>query len=107
MDQITEYIKPELLVLIPVIYFIGIGLKKCSWLTDRMIPIVLGIIGILLSSIYVMATSAPTWKNWYDIMIAVFTAIVQGVLVAGCSTFINQIYKQAIKDDEKEDKDGE
>jgi len=94
MEQILDYIKPELLVLIPVIYFVGCGLKKASWISDKMIPIVLGIIGILLSSIYVLATSASTWEQWYDVMIAVFTAIVQGILVAGCSTFINQIYKQ-------------
>lgn len=110
MDQILNYIKPELLVLIPVIYFIGCGLKKASWISDKMIPIVLGIIGVLLSSIYVLATAAPEWNEWYDVMIAVFTAIVQGILVAGCSTFINQIYKQLIKDESSDvgdDSDGE
>lgn len=109
MEQILDYIKPELLVLIPVIYFVGCGLKKASWISDKMIPIVLGIIGILLSSIYVLATSAATWEQWYDVMIAVFTAIVQGILVAGCSTFINQIYKQ-LKDgssDTGDDSNGE
>ena len=28
MEQITNYIQPELLVLIPALYFIGVGLKK-------------------------------------------------------------------------------
>ena len=28
MDYLTNYIKPELLILIPVLYLIGIGLKK-------------------------------------------------------------------------------
>ena len=94
MEQILDYIKPELLVLIPVLYFIGMGLKKASWLNDKMIPIALGVIGVLLASIYVMATSAPEWSQWYDVMTAIFTAVVQGILVAGCSTFCNQIYKQ-------------
>lgn len=103
MDQITNYIKPELLVLIPVLYFIGMGLKKCQWLSDKMIPIALGIVGILLASIYVVATTAGTWNEWYDVMIACFTAIVQGILVAGCSTFFNQIYKQISGGEDKKD----
>jgi len=108
MEQILDYIKPELLVLIPVIYFIGCGLKKASWISDKMIPIVLGVIGVLLSSIYVLATAAPAWEQWYDVMIAIFTAIVQGILVAGCSTWCNQIYKQLKNGDEPEDNtDGE
>lgn len=95
MEQILDYVKPELLVLIPVLYLIGMGLKKASWLQDRFIPITLGCIGIVLSGIYVIALSAADWVQWYDVLTSIFTAIVQGILVAGCSTFCNQIYKQA------------
>lgn len=104
MEQILEYIKPELIVLIPVLYFIGMGLKKSSWMKDKIIPVALGVIGILLSAIYVVSTSAAEWSQWYDIMTAIFTAVVQGVLVAGCSTFFNQIYKQ-IKSGDVEDEE--
>ena len=50
-----EYIKSELLILIPVLYFAGIGLKK-SKLADKWIPLALGVIAITLSAIWVIAT---------------------------------------------------
>ncbi|MEG1867618.1 MAG: phage holin family protein, partial [Clostridiales bacterium] len=81
-----------LLILIPVLYFIGIGLKNTQALNDKYIPLTLGIIGILLSLIWVLAISIFT--TWQDVLMATFTAIVQGVLVAGCSVYANQIIKQ-------------
>ena len=45
-----DYIKTELLVLVPVLYFVGIGLKK-SKLPDKWIPLVLGISSVILSAI--------------------------------------------------------
>lgn len=77
-----DYIKTELLILIPVLYFIGIALKK-SAIPDKRIPIILGIISILLSAIWLFATT-----NIYDakdIATATFTAITQGILIAGAS----------------------
>lgn len=37
-----DYIKPELLVLIPVLYLVGLAIKKSN-LNDRWIPIVLAL----------------------------------------------------------------
>ena len=54
----TEYIKPELLILIPVLYVIGMAVKKTALIADKLIPLVVGAIGILLSVIYVLATTA-------------------------------------------------
>ena len=42
MDQILNYIKPELLVVAVVLYFVGIGLKKAQAVPDKYIPIILG-----------------------------------------------------------------
>lgn len=99
MTDLLEFIKPELLALIPVLYFIGTGLKKARWLSDRMIPAALCVLGVLLSAVYVLASSAAAWHSWQDVLLMIFTAVVQGVLVAGCSTFCNQIYKQMLKKD--------
>jgi len=49
----------------------------------------------LLSAIYVIAT-CPL-GTMQEIAMAVFTAIVQGILVAGLSTYVNQIIKQTKK----------
>lgn len=91
-----EYIKTELLILIPVLYFIGIGLKK-SRLPDNWIPALLGMISILLSTAWVMATGEIA--NSKELSYAIFTAVTQGVLLAGASVYANQLYVQAKKEE--------
>lgn len=92
MEQILNYVKPELLVLTVVLYFIGMGLKHSQTVKDKYIPLLLGGIGIVLCAIYVLATSVCTGVQ--DIAMAVFTAITQGILVAGLSTYVDQLIKQ-------------
>lgn len=95
MEQIMNYVKPELIVVAVVLYFVGMGLKQAQAVKDKYIPIILGGTGIVLCAIWVLATS-PLGTG-QDIAMAVFTAIVQGILVAGLSTYINQIVKQTNK----------
>lgn len=95
--NIQEFIRPELLVLIPVLYLIGMGIKK-SMIKDNYIPIILGTCGVLLATIYVIAAE-PVFTI-QALPTAIFTGITQGILCAGASVYINQIYKQATKDDE-------
>ena len=91
-----DYIKTELLILIPVLYFIGIGLKK-SKLLDKWIPIVLGVSAVILSTIWVIATEDISGLQ--ETASAIFTAVTQGVLVAGASVYANQLYTQAKKEE--------
>lgn len=94
--DISEYVKPELLILIPVMYLVGVAIKK-SEVKDKFIPWILGAISIVLSAIYTLATSdLGTAAN---ILMAVFTAITQGVLVAGASVYVNQLIVQTKKDE--------
>ena len=97
MEQIMNYVKPELLVLAIVLYFIGICIKQSKTIKDKYIPTVLGIVGIILAGIWVVATCPLT--SMQAIAMAVFTAIVQGILVAGLSTYVNQIAKQSKKEE--------
>ncbi len=92
----SNYIKPELLVLIPVLYLVGMALKK-SRLPDRWIPLCLGGVSVALSAVWVFATSELAGGR--DIALAVFTAFTQGVLVAGASVYANQLVKQANKEE--------
>lgn len=89
-----DYIKTELLVLIPVLYIIGIGLKK-SKLPDKWIPMALGAMAVILSAVWVVATEEITGIQ--DTAAALFTAVTQGVLAAGASVYANQLYVQANK----------
>ena len=95
IEMLKEFIRPELLVLIPVLYFIGMGLKKAQTFADKYIPLALGGFGVALAALWVVATS--TIASPQDGALAVFTAIVQGVLVAGAGVYINQLIRQAQK----------
>lgn len=94
--ELKEFIKPELLILIPVLYVVGIGLKK-SKLSDTLIPLVLGGIAIVLSAAWVIATSDISTLK--DVAYALFISVTQGILSAGASVYVNQLYVQAKKKD--------
>ena len=97
MEQIVNYVKPELLIVAAVLYFIGMGLKKAQTVKDKNIPLIIGVVGIMLCTIWVFATCAI--EKPQDIAMAAFTAITQGILVAGLSTYINQLIKQSSKEE--------
>lgn len=90
-----EYVKPELLILIPVLYLAGLAIKKSN-IADKFIPLLLGIVGVLLSGLYLFATEDINGSQ--AVATAIFTAITQGVLVAGASVYANELIKQAGKD---------
>lgn len=94
--ELKEFIKPELLILIPVLYVVGIGLKK-SKLSDTLIPLALGVASIVLSSLWVIATSNVSTPK--EIAYALFTSVTQGILTAGASVYFNQLYLQSKKED--------
>lgn len=95
MEQIINYVKPELLIVTFVLYFIGTWLKQTQTIKDNYIPLILGFIGIVFCMTYVLGTSQ--WNTKQDIVMSVFTAVTQGILVAGLSTYVNQLIKQAGK----------
>lgn len=93
VNVIKEFIKPELLILVPVLYLIGEAEKKAKLFKNKYIPIFLGTISIILTLLYIFATSEI--KTSQDCLICIFTSITQGILIAGCSVYANQIYKQS------------
>lgn len=97
MEQIMNYIKPELIVVAVGLYFVGMWLKKAQAVKDKYIPLILGGIGIVLCAIWVFATSPLGTPQ--EISLAVFTTLVQGILVAGASTYVNQVVKQLRKEE--------
>lgn len=96
MEMLEKFIKPELLVLVVVLYLIGWMLKKAKWFPDQDIPVVLNCISIALVLIYLFSVSFPVAVNEYIAL--VFTAIVQGILLTGAAINANQIYKQSKKE---------
>lgn len=97
MNEIMSYIRPELLVLIPVLYLLGAGLKKAQAFGDKYIPLALGAAGVLLAVVWVAAASE--FSGYRDALTGLFLALTQGILAAGCSVYANQLVKQAGKDE--------
>ena len=95
-DLLKEFIKPEILILVPVLYLLGLALKK-SAVADKHIPFILGMAGVFLALIFVAATSA--FSGWQSVLMGVFSGITQGALCAGASVYVNQLVKQKKKEE--------
>lgn len=89
MNDFEKYIQPELLVLVAVLYFVGMGLKTSN-VDDKFIPAILGVAGVAMATLYTVASVG------FDAM-AIFTGISQGVICAGVAVYVNQIIKQSKK----------
>lgn len=92
LETIEQYISPELLVLIPVLYLIGASLKRYQGFADKHIPVVLGIVGIVLAMVYEFSVMGVSWE-------ALYVSAIQGILCAGASVYVNQTIKQVAKDE--------
>ena len=95
MEEILQLVKPELWVLIPVLYLLGKALKK-SAVKDKWIPLLLGGAGILLSMLFVLSRGGSF--SWMQAAQLLFTSVTQGVLAAGGSVYWDQIVKQMRKE---------
>lgn len=95
LEVVKEYIKPELLILIPVLYLVGVCLKNMATFNNKYIPLLLGIISIIFTNLYLFATADFNCAK--DVMLIIFTALTQGILLAGASVYANQLYQQSQK----------
>ena len=85
--NLIDYIVSEAYILIPVLYVIGVFLKKIPNIADWLIPWILLLVGMI---------------GGFFLSGMVIDGIFQGVIVAGITVFANQLYKQTViksKDD--------
>lgn len=92
MELLINYIKPELIIVAIALYFVGIWIKGTEYIKDKWIPLILGIASITICAIWVMSTT-PIGSG-QALLMSIFTAIIQGILVAALSTYVNQLIKQ-------------
>ena len=97
MNNIIEFVKPELLCVSVVLYFVGCMLKQSQTIKDKYIPVLLGVFGVVVCLFWVFGNS--NINNYTDLLNALYTSIVQGVMTAGLSTYVNQIIKQYERDE--------
>ena len=84
MDFLNEYLIEDALIIVPVLFVIGRIIKETPRAKDWIIPYVLLVISILLSS-FILGFSAD--------------AVMQGELAAGIAVFSNELVKQAVERD--------
>ncbi|MEG1806192.1 MAG: phage holin family protein, partial [Clostridia bacterium] len=84
LDILNQYARAELLILVPVLSFLG-KVFVSSKIDNKRIPLILTGISILLCGSYTFATVAPT--TFPTILLACFTSITQGILFVGASVF--------------------
>ena len=95
MEEIINYVKPELVVVAVVLYLLGQWIKQSQTIKDKYILMINGAAGIVLCGVYVMSVGEV--QTLQQIATAAFTAITQGILAAGLSTYVNQLIKQSGK----------
>lgn len=86
-----KLVKPELLMLVPVLNALGTILKK-SRCRNNNIPMILGIVSILLCSMHSYAVNKPS--SW---VLFIYENISQGLLIAAASVYGHQIYCKSNK----------
>ena len=94
--DLTNYIQPELLILIPFLGIVGKGMKMAYHIQDKHIPKILGVFGMILAALWITSQQHPFENdiNWLNIA---FTSIVQGGLCAAGAVYLHQLKKQGKK----------
>ena len=93
MEEIVSYINPELLVLVPVLFLVGAAIKRFGS-DDRVIPLVLGLLGMLLACLYGLATMGAG----DSVAMVLFTGLLQGIFCAAAAVYSHQCYHQYQKE---------
>jgi hypothetical protein len=78
-NDIWGYLVKDSYILIPVLYIIGMVVKKTPCIPDWLIPWILLVLGM---------------AGGFFLKGMTFQGILQGVLVAGVTVLTNQLYKQ-------------
>ena len=83
----TEYITPELLILVPTLYVIGLMIKDIEIIKNKYIPLILTGVSLVLTSLYVLGMGGLSAIN-------IFSSIVQSILCVACAVYADQLKKQ-------------
>ena len=82
-----EYIYPELVFLIPFLNLVGWWMKHKTVVQNRYIPITLGALSVVLSTLYIYTTMG------IGICDSIAQGILQGVFIASTAVYANQLTK--------------
>jgi hypothetical protein len=86
---LTEYVKPELLIIAVCCYALGMFLKSAPAIKDWTIPFILLGFGILLAILYLGVILGQGFAAK-----PILEGFIQGLLCAALAVFANQLIKQ-------------
>lgn len=92
-DIIVQYIRPELLILVIILYLIGTAIKHTKYIRDELIPFILGVLSVLMSAVYILSVS-PAPSGYQEVLSLVFNIVIQGICCAAAAVYFNQNVKQ-------------
>ncbi|MBQ7646665.1 MAG: phage holin family protein [Clostridia bacterium] len=90
--DLSIYIEPDLLMLIPVLNLTGYWIKNTGKIKSSYIPVILGMLSIVLCLF--KALSERKYGNFFEYA---FSSATQGILLSAAAVYSNQIYKQTVK----------
>ena len=99
MTDLSQYLKPELLILIPVLYILSNLIKQFSCFCKAAANLTVCLIGIALACLYVL--SAGQIHGLLEWMDTIFSMVTQGILAYGVSTGLQYVVERQQK--KKED----
>lgn len=90
LEVLLQFVRPELLILVAVLWCLGFFLKKAPWFQEEwMIPFILLFLGMVLAVLYIGIVLVEGFSA-----AAIISGICQGILVAALAVLINEAGKQ-------------
>ena len=96
MEELFALVKTDYTIIIAVLYFIGIGLRKLKGFPNNYIPLCITLTGIGLAAL----SSIARLSYYANLAALVFVSIAQGILCAGMSVYVNEFIKHTLKKSE-------
>ncbi len=93
MEQLFTLVKADYTIIIAVLYFIGIGLRRLKAFPNNYIPLCITLVGIGLAAL----SSLSRLPDYNNLAALLFDSIAQGILCAGMSVYVNEFIKHTVK----------
>lgn len=93
MEELFSLVKADYTIIVAVLYFIGVGLRRLTVFPNNYIPLTITITGIALAAL----SSLSRLGSYANPAALAFDSIVQGVLCAGMSVYVNEFIKHTLK----------
>ena len=101
LEQLTQYIKAEYLILVAVLYCIRQGLQGVVRFPVQFLPFVLGGCGVALACL----SAAARYAEYGNLAALAYDGIVQGILCAGVSASLGSLLSHCGLDNSKNKKE--